>query len=141
MRDRAEALRSKGKRPYVIPLGLGNKPLGALGYMDAATEILRQQTAPFDVIITPSGSGLTHSGLLAGLRAAGDQTRVVGGCVRRAADLSVTSVSTLTDVSGSGDTLSGIAQRFNVSLSDLKNRNGISGSKIRVGQKLVIPTT
>ena len=40
-----------------------------------------------------------------------------------------------------GDTLSGIAQRFNVSLSDLKNRNGISGSRIMVGQKLVIPTT
>ena len=40
-----------------------------------------------------------------------------------------------------GDTLSGIAQRFNVSLSDLKSRNRISGSKIMVGQKLTIPTT
>jgi N-acetylmuramoyl-L-alanine amidase len=40
-----------------------------------------------------------------------------------------------------GDTLSAIAQRFNVSLSDLRNRNRISGSKIRVGQKLTIPTT
>jgi N-acetylmuramoyl-L-alanine amidase len=40
-----------------------------------------------------------------------------------------------------GDTLSGIAQRFNVPLSDLKSHNGISGSKIVVGQKLRIPTT
>ena len=40
-----------------------------------------------------------------------------------------------------GDTLSGIAQRFNVPLSDLKIRNGISGEKILVGQKLLIPTT
>jgi N-acetylmuramoyl-L-alanine amidase len=40
-----------------------------------------------------------------------------------------------------GDTLSGIAQRFNVSLSDLKSRNGISGEKILVGQKLLIPAT
>lgn len=40
-----------------------------------------------------------------------------------------------------GDTLSGIAQRFNVSLSNLKNRNSISGSRIKVGQKLTIPTT
>jgi len=40
-----------------------------------------------------------------------------------------------------GDTLSGIAQRFSVSLSDLKSYNGISGSNIRVGQKLRIPTT
>tara|TARA_R110001592_G_scaffold363398_2_gene688016 strand:- start:83507 stop:84808 length:1302 start_codon:yes stop_codon:yes gene_type:complete len=40
-----------------------------------------------------------------------------------------------------GDTLSGIAQRFNVSLSDIKIHNGISGEKIMVGQKLLIPTT
>ena len=40
-----------------------------------------------------------------------------------------------------GDTLSGIAQRFNVSLAALKSTNGISGSKIRVGQKLTIPAT
>lgn len=40
-----------------------------------------------------------------------------------------------------GDTLSGIAQRFNVRVSDLKIRNGISGEKIMVGQKLLIPTT
>jgi N-acetylmuramoyl-L-alanine amidase len=40
-----------------------------------------------------------------------------------------------------GDTLSGIAQRFNISLSDLKNRNRIDGSKIMVGQKLTIPRT
>jgi N-acetylmuramoyl-L-alanine amidase len=41
----------------------------------------------------------------------------------------------------SGDTLSGIAQRFNVSLSSLKSTNGLSGSTIRVGQKLTIPAT
>ena len=40
-----------------------------------------------------------------------------------------------------GDTLSGIAQRFNVSLSTLKSTNNISGSKIMVGQKLTMPAT
>jgi N-acetylmuramoyl-L-alanine amidase len=40
-----------------------------------------------------------------------------------------------------GDTLSGIAERFNVKLADLKTRNGIIGSKIQAGQKLLIPTT
>ena len=40
-----------------------------------------------------------------------------------------------------GDTLSGIAQRFNVSLADLKDSNGITGTKIMVGQKLTIPAT
>ncbi len=40
-----------------------------------------------------------------------------------------------------GDTLSGIAQRFSVSLADLKAYNSIDGSKIMVGQKLTIPNT
>jgi N-acetylmuramoyl-L-alanine amidase len=39
----------------------------------------------------------------------------------------------------SGDTLSGIADRFSVPLSDLKSQNRIDGSKILVGQKLTIP--
>jgi len=39
----------------------------------------------------------------------------------------------------SGDTLSGIANRFSVPLSDLKSHNRIDGTKIVVGQKLTIP--
>lgn len=40
-----------------------------------------------------------------------------------------------------GDTLSTIAQRFRVSLTSLKQNNGLSGDTIRVGQKLQIPET
>lgn len=40
-----------------------------------------------------------------------------------------------------GDTLSGIAQRFNVSLVMLKSSNGLKSSQIQVGQKLTIPTS
>jgi len=39
----------------------------------------------------------------------------------------------------SGDTLSGIAQRYQVSLLDLKKYNGLSTSTIRIGQKIKIP--
>ena len=42
-------------------------------------------------------------------------------------------------VIASGDTLSGIADRFSVPLADLKSYNRISESKILVGQKLTIP--
>jgi len=42
-------------------------------------------------------------------------------------------------VIASGDTLSGIADRFSVPLSDLKSQNRLDGSKIVVGQKLTIP--
>jgi len=38
-----------------------------------------------------------------------------------------------------GDSLFGIARRFNVSLEALKFRNGLQGDFIRVGQRLIIP--
>jgi N-acetylmuramoyl-L-alanine amidase len=41
----------------------------------------------------------------------------------------------------SGDTLSDIAQRFNISVNDLKDHNGLNDTRILVGQKLTIPTT
>ncbi len=44
-------------------------------------------------------------------------------------------------VIASGDTLSGIAQRFNVSLALLKSQNGLSHTRIQVGQKLTIPAS
>ncbi|WP_373081515.1 N-acetylmuramoyl-L-alanine amidase [Zhongshania sp.] len=40
-----------------------------------------------------------------------------------------------------GDTLSGIAQRYNVPLGDLQRHNQLSGSSIRVGQKIQIPAS
>ncbi len=40
-----------------------------------------------------------------------------------------------------GDTLSEIAQRFNVSVSSIRTHNELSGSVIKVGQKLIIPAT
>lgn len=44
-------------------------------------------------------------------------------------------------VIASGDTLSGIAQRFNISLALLKSQNGLSHTRILVGQKLTIPAS
>lgn len=40
----------------------------------------------------------------------------------------------------SGDTLSGIARRYGTSVSALQAANGLSGSNIRIGQKLAIPS-
>lgn len=82
LRERAEEERRKGFRPYVIPLALGNPPLGALGYIDAAKEIMDQKSY-FDAVLVASGSGLTHAGLLAGFHANGFAGRVIGSCVRR----------------------------------------------------------
>ena len=82
----AEELKGEGKRPYIIPLGPGHPPLGALGYVVAAQELLEQMASrriSIDEVVVPSGSGHTHGGLLFGLRALGSQVRVTGVCVRR----------------------------------------------------------
>ena len=83
----ADELRSRGRRPYVVPLGLDHPPLGALGYVAAAAEVAQQFEggAPFDEIVVASGSGFTHGGLLFGLRALGLSIPVTGICVRRPA--------------------------------------------------------
>ena len=84
----ARAIERAGGRPYIIPLAPGHPPLGALGYVRAAQEIAAQMAAgdlAFDGVVVASGSGLTHSGLLFGLRALGHEMPVQGICVRRPA--------------------------------------------------------
>ena len=86
LQEIAEDLRDQGRSPYVIPLGPGHPPLGALGYIVAAAELLTQldeQQLTIDEIIIPSGSGATHAGFLFGLRALGSRIPVTGVCVRR----------------------------------------------------------
>ena len=81
----AADLARQGRRPYVVPLAPSHPPLGSLGYLACAAELMDQGALDVDQVVLGSGSGLTHSGLLFGLRALGWQGRVVGICVRRAA--------------------------------------------------------
>lgn len=86
----ADDLKAQGRTPYIIPLLPGHPPLGALGYVTAAKEILddlKQQNLKINEIIVASGSTATHAGLLFGLRALGSDIPVVGVCVRRSSDL------------------------------------------------------
>eukprot|EP00304_Pavlova_gyrans_P008828 CAMPEP_0206057368 /NCGR_PEP_ID=MMETSP1466-20131121/44227_1 /ASSEMBLY_ACC=CAM_ASM_001126 /TAXON_ID=44452 /ORGANISM="Pavlova gyrans, Strain CCMP608" /LENGTH=416 /DNA_ID=CAMNT_0053432641 /DNA_START=54 /DNA_END=1304 /DNA_ORIENTATION=- len=79
-------LRAEGKKPYWIPGG-GSNALGSLGYARAAVEVLEWTHAngALDAIVLCSGSGGTHAGMLAGLRAAGDATPVIGISTRAGA--------------------------------------------------------
>jgi len=81
----ADKLRGEGKSPFIIPLGADHAPLGSLGYIDAALELASQldRLPEIDEIILPTGSSLTHVGLLFGLRAIGIDIPVRGICVRR----------------------------------------------------------
>ena len=70
---RADMLRGEGRRVYVFPSG-GSSPLGCLGYVACATEILEQSSnlgLSFARIVVPNGSSGTHAGLVAGLAVAG----------------------------------------------------------------------
>jgi len=70
-----------GRPPYVLPVG-GSSPVGALGYVEAALEIVAQiedgsLPEPAHVVV-PVGTGGTAAGLALGLQLAGLRTRVVG---------------------------------------------------------------
>ena len=72
------------RRPYVIHSAPGHPPLGGLGYVLAAEEIVDQAPGMrFDAVVCASGSALTHAGILVGLRALGERVPVLGICVRR----------------------------------------------------------
>ncbi len=81
---RAAALAAEGRNPYVIHSAPGHAPLGGLGYVLAAEEIVEQaRDTGFDAVVCASGSALTHAGMLVGLRALGERVPVLGICVRR----------------------------------------------------------
>ena len=76
------------RRPFRIPVG-GSDGIGAVGYVAAAYELLQQCRSQYfepTSIVLVTGSAGTHAGLLAGLRAAGARTAVIGiSCSGRAA--------------------------------------------------------
>lgn len=73
----ADELRQAGRQPYVIPIG-ASTPLGACGFVSAATELRAQLETPPDAIIHSSSSGGTQAGLVAGCAMAMPATRVIG---------------------------------------------------------------
>jgi L-cysteate sulfo-lyase len=76
----AGEIRANGGVPYIIP-GVASNPVGALGYVGCAEELLQQceaQDVAFDHVVLASGSAGTHAGLAVGLRASGSQLPVLG---------------------------------------------------------------
>ena len=76
-----EAVRKAGGKPYGIPAGASDHPLGGLGYAGFAEELRKQEKDlgfRFDVILTASGSGSTQGGMVAGFAEEGRASQVVG---------------------------------------------------------------
>ncbi len=80
MEEIAGEVRANGGTPYIIPGGASN-PVGALGYVGCAEELLRQcdeQDVAFDHVVLASGSAGTHAGLAVGLRGNGSDLPMLG---------------------------------------------------------------
>lgn len=87
MEQLANDLRSQGRDPYVIPRG-GSVPQGATGYVSMVLELTGQLDGMVpDAVYVATGSGGTHSGVMAGRSLAGHDWRVQGISVSRARSL------------------------------------------------------
>ena len=84
MQSLAEELRAAGKKPYIIPGG-GSNRIGALGYVNAAYELVGQcndQGLKVDHIVHATGSTGTQAGLVTGLTAIHSGIDLMGISVR-----------------------------------------------------------
>jgi len=80
----AAKLRGEGRKPYIIPGG-GSNPVGALGYVTCALELIDQANNTglnIDCLVHATGSAGTQAGLVAGLEGARSGIPVLGIGVR-----------------------------------------------------------
>jgi 1-aminocyclopropane-1-carboxylate deaminase len=76
-----ESVRAVGGRPYAIPAGASDHPLGGLGFARWADEVAEQERELgifFDTIVVCTVTGSTHAGMIAGFAAQDRPRRVLG---------------------------------------------------------------
>jgi 1-aminocyclopropane-1-carboxylate deaminase len=74
-------IEESGGKPYAIPAGASDHPLGGLGFAGWAVEVERQEAELgifFDTVIVCSVTGSTQAGMIAGFAAQERPRRVVG---------------------------------------------------------------
>jgi L-cysteate sulfo-lyase len=84
----AARLKSEGRKPYMIPGG-GSNPIGALGYVNAAMELIGQANdlgLRIDHIVQATGSAGTQAGLITGLAGIRSGVPLLGISVRAPRD-------------------------------------------------------
>ncbi|HET7761055.1 MAG TPA: 1-aminocyclopropane-1-carboxylate deaminase [Phycicoccus sp.] len=84
-KDALREVEEAGGRPYPIPAGASEHPLGGLGFANWAFEVAEQERAlgvHFDTVVVCTVTGSTHAGMVAGFAALEDLTgvrrRVIG---------------------------------------------------------------
>jgi 1-aminocyclopropane-1-carboxylate deaminase len=76
-----ERVRERGGKPYAIPAGASDHPLGGLGFVGFAQELQeqeRQHDVFFDHVIVCSVTGSTHAGMIVGFAGQDRPRRVIG---------------------------------------------------------------
>jgi len=76
-----EEVRERGGKPYAIPAGASDHPLGGVGFASWALEVAQQERdlgVFFDTVIVCSVTGSTQAGMIAGFALDGQPRRVVG---------------------------------------------------------------
>ena len=76
-----EDVRKRGGKPFPIPAGCSEHPLGGLGFVGFAEEVRAQETDlgfRFDYIVVCSVTGSTQAGMVVGFAADGRADRVIG---------------------------------------------------------------
>ncbi len=74
-------VRAAGGRPYPIPAGCSEHPLGGLGFVAFAEEVRSQEVGlgfTFDFIVVCSVTGSTQAGMVVGFAGDGRSDRVIG---------------------------------------------------------------
>jgi len=76
-----EDVRAAGGKPFPIPAGCSEHPLGGLGFVGFAEEVRAQEAElgfKFDHIVVCSVTGSTQAGMVVGFAADGRERRVIG---------------------------------------------------------------
>ena len=76
-----ETVRSKGGKPYAIPAGASDHPLGGLGFTNFALEVAAQEQEHgvfFDHVVVCSVTGSTQAGMIVGFAAQEKARKVIG---------------------------------------------------------------
>jgi len=76
-----EDVKAKGGKPYAIPAGASDHPLGGLGFADFADEVRQQENAlgfKFDYVVVCSVTGSTQAGMVVGFAPDGRARNVIG---------------------------------------------------------------
>jgi 1-aminocyclopropane-1-carboxylate deaminase len=76
-----EQVRREGGKPYAIPAGASDHPLGGLGYANFADEVAAQEVQMdifFDTVVTATCTGSTQAGMIVGFAAQERERRLIG---------------------------------------------------------------